>query len=56
MRRLLLLALVVNAVAFPGNAEASLSGCRSVDVARIGRSPLGIVVYKFHHVNGWWPS
>ena len=53
MRRLLLLALVMGAVSFPAQANASLSGCRSVDVARVGRSPLGFVVYKFHHVKRW---
>jgi hypothetical protein len=53
VRRLLLLALVAGAVACPASAEASFSGCRTVDVARVGRSPLGFVVYKFHHVKRW---
>jgi hypothetical protein len=53
VRRLLLLALVAGAVIFLSSAEASLSGCRTIDVARVGRSPLGFVVYKFHHVKRW---
>jgi hypothetical protein len=53
VRRLLILALVASAIFFPAQADASLSGCRTVDVARVGRSPLGFVVYKFHHVKRW---
>ena len=35
------------------STETSSSGCRRVDVARIGRSILGFVVYKFHQVKKW---
>ena len=34
-------------------AGTSAAGCRTVDVARIGRSLLGFVVYKFHQVKRW---
>jgi hypothetical protein len=53
VKRLLILALLASAFAFPAQADASLSGCRTVDVARVGRSPLGFVVYKFHLVKRW---
>jgi len=53
VRRFLLLALVAGVVSFPAQAEASRSGCRSVDVARVARSPLGFVVFKFHQVKRW---
>lgn len=53
MRRLLMLVLLAGVLVFPAQADASLSGCRTVDVARVGRSPLGFVVYKFHHVKRW---
>jgi hypothetical protein len=53
VRRLLLVTLVAGAVIFPASADASRSGCRTVDIARVGRSPLGFVVYKFHHVKRW---
>ena len=29
------------------------SGCRTVDVARVGRDIFGFVVYKFHQVKRW---
>ena len=51
MKRFLLLALVAGVLVVPAEAGASLSGCRTLDVARVARSPLGVVVYKFHHVN-----
>ena len=53
MRRFLLLALVASVLVVPAEAGASLSGCRTLDVARVARSPLGVVVYKFHHVKRW---
>ena len=69
MRRLIGLALVAGALVLPSQATAagdpaieihaegaaaqSAAGCRSVDVARIGRSALGFVVYKFHQVKRW---
>jgi hypothetical protein len=35
-------------------ADATLSaGCRTVDVARVGRDIFGFVVYKFHQVKRW---
>jgi hypothetical protein len=33
--------------------EPASAGCRRVDVARVGRSLLGFVVYKFHQVKRW---
>lgn len=53
MRRLLLLALLVGVLAVPGQAGAAASGCRTVDVARVGRDLFGFVVYKFHQVKSW---
>jgi hypothetical protein len=68
VRRLLTLALIGSAlvlaanasaaeteveVAVSGSAEESVAGCRTVDVARIGRSALGFVVYRFHQVKHW---
>src|ERR671919_1314000 len=69
MRRLIGLAPVAGALVLPSQATAaedpaieihaegaaaeSAAGCRSVDVARIGRSALGFVVYKFHPVKRW---
>jgi hypothetical protein len=53
VRRLLIVMFFVGVFSFPAQADASLSGCRTVDVARVGRSPLGFVVYKFHHVKRW---
>lgn len=36
------------------SAEAGyLHGCRTVDVAKTGRSILGFVVYRFHQVKHW---
>src|ERR687895_613495 len=31
----------------------SAAGCRTVDVARVGRDIFGFVVYKFHQVKRW---
>jgi hypothetical protein len=31
----------------------SASGCRTVDVARVGKDIFGFVVYKFHQVKKW---
>ncbi|MGH3030500.1 MAG: hypothetical protein ACRDNE_06985 [Gaiellaceae bacterium] len=69
MRRIIGLALVAGALVLPSQAAAagdsaievhaegaaaqSAAGCRTVDVARIGRSALGFVVYKFHQVKRW---
>jgi hypothetical protein len=69
MRRIIGLALVSGALVLPsqataagentievstqGTAAQASAGCRSVDVARIGRSALGFVVYKFHQVKRW---
>jgi hypothetical protein len=69
MRRLLALALVAGALVLPSQAAAAderrlevrvsgtvaraMAGCRGIDVARIGRSALGFVVYKFHVVKRW---
>ncbi|HEX2045574.1 MAG TPA: hypothetical protein VHF23_08110 [Gaiellaceae bacterium] len=69
MRRLLAPVLVAGALVVPSQAAAAgegrlqvrvtgaaagvMAGCRGVDVARIGRSALGFVVYKFHVVKRW---
>lgn len=53
MRRLILIALLLGALIIPAQAEASVSGCRTVDVARVGRTLLGFVAYKFHQVKRW---
>lgn len=53
MRRLLLLALLAGALAVPGEASASASGCRTVDIARTGKDIFGFVVYRFHQVKSW---
>jgi hypothetical protein len=69
MRSIIGLALVAGALVLPsqamaagdsaievhaeGTAAQSAAGCRTVDVARIGRSALGFVVYKFHQVKRW---
>ena len=34
-------------------ADSRNAGCRTVDVARVGKSVLGFTVYKFHHVKRW---
>jgi hypothetical protein len=31
----------------------SASGCRTVDIARVGKDIFGFVVYKFHQVKKW---
>jgi hypothetical protein len=31
----------------------SAAGCRTVDVARVGRDIFGFVVYKFHQIKRW---
>jgi hypothetical protein len=45
-------------VAVESTADATSSrGCRTVDVARVGRDIFGFVVYKFHQVKRWcWES
>jgi hypothetical protein len=53
VRRLLLLVLLVGALVAPGEAAASASGCRTVDIAKTGRDILGFVVYRFHQVKRW---
>ena len=68
MRRLTALGLLAGALVLPSQAAAAeertieirtqgtaaqAAGCRTVDVARIGRSALGFVVYKFHQVKRW---
>lgn len=68
MRRLVALALAAGALVLPTEAlagkagaeaargtvaAASASGCRTVDIARVGRDLFGFVVYKFHHVKRW---
>jgi hypothetical protein len=68
MRRVVGLALVAGALALPAQAPAaeasveagesaiavaSASGCRTVDIARVGRDIFGFVVYKFHQVKRW---
>src|SRR5919108_4035984 len=68
MRRVFALALVVGALVLPAQAEAAgtdadlsegtvatatVQGCRTVDVARVGRDIFGFVVYKFHQVKRW---
>jgi hypothetical protein len=68
MRRLITLSILAAALVVPASAQAveeevievvdppsqsQLSGCRSVDVMRIGRTALGFVAYKFHHVKRW---
>lgn len=68
MRRLIALSLLAGALVLPGQAQAleedavvtedppphaDLSGCRTVDAYRIGRTALGFVAYKFHHVKRW---
>ena len=37
-------------------ATSSSEGCRTVDVAHVGRDIFGFVVYKFHQRNSWCPS
>jgi hypothetical protein len=72
MRRFVVLALVGAALLVPGQARAAdadvevrvegdssalASGCRTVDVARVGRDIFGFVVYRFHQVKRWcWNS
>jgi hypothetical protein len=72
MRRFVALALVGAALLVPAQARAAdagvevrvagdsaglSSGCRNVDVARVGRDIFGFVVYKFHQVKRWcWSS
>jgi hypothetical protein len=69
MRRVIALGLLAGALLVPAEARAldadvevdvstsaaadHLTGCRTVDVARIGRSVLGFVVYRFHQVKKW---
>jgi hypothetical protein len=68
MRRIAALALVAAALALPGQARAaepavaladgtvataSVDGCRTVDIPKVGRDIFGFVVYKFHQVKRW---
>jgi hypothetical protein len=68
MRRVIALALVAGALVLPsqawaadasvdagegGAAAASASGCRTVDIPKVGRDIFGFVVYKFHQVKRW---
>lgn len=54
MRRLLLLALLAGFLALPGHANASASGCRTVDIAKTSKDITGLfVVYRFHQVKRW---
>ena len=54
MRRLLLLALLAGFLALPGQANASASGCRTVDIAKTSKDITGLfVVYRFHQVKRW---
>lgn len=68
MRRVVALAFVAGALVLPAQASAagagaqeaeatlettSAGGCRTVDVARVGRDIFGFVVYKFHQVKHW---
>jgi hypothetical protein len=53
VRRLLLLALLAGALLVPAGANASASGCRTVDIARTGKDVFGFVVYRFHQVKRW---
>ena len=36
-----------------GRSVSSASGCRTVDLAHVGRDIFGFVVYKFHQVKNW---
>jgi hypothetical protein len=68
MRRAIALALAAGALVLPSQAgaapegvvgeegafaAASATGCRSVDIPRVGRDFFGFVVYKFHQVKRW---
>ena len=68
MRRVVALALAAAALAVCGQAAAadeetvgtestvaatSAGGCRTVDIAKVGRDIFGFVVYKFHQVKRW---
>jgi hypothetical protein len=53
VKRLVVLTLVATALGLPAHADASVSGCRTVDVAHVGRTVLGFVAYKFHQVKRW---
>jgi hypothetical protein len=72
MRRFVALALVGAALLVPAQAPAAdagvevrvegdsaglASGCRNVDVARVGRDIFNFVVYRFHQFKRWcWNS
>jgi hypothetical protein len=68
MRRVVALAFLAGALVLPAQAwaaeadidavegavaAASAQGCRTVDIARVGRDIFGFVVYKFHQVKRW---
>jgi hypothetical protein len=69
MKRSIFLALLAAAFAFPAQAyafeaeevvlledppaQSTIRGCRTVDVVRVGKTALGFVAYKFHHVKRW---
>jgi hypothetical protein len=68
MRRGIALALAAGALVLPSQAiaaeagietgestvaVASGSGCRTVDIPKVGRDIFGFVVYKFHQVKRW---
>jgi hypothetical protein len=71
MRRGIALALAAGALVLPSQAiaaeagietgestvaVASGSGCRTVDIPKVGRDIFGFVVYKFHQVNSRFPK
>lgn len=68
MRRGIALALAAGALVLPSQAvaaeadaetgesavaAASASGCRTVDIPKVGRDIFGFVVYRFHQVKRW---